>query len=100
MRGLLTRYKKVILGGVVLLLLFLGYRMFFSGSSAPVSTSPLSVQSTGAAGSQELLAILLRLQSLHLDTTVFTSPVFQSLKDFGREIPPEPVGRPNPFAPI
>ena len=43
------------------------------------------------------------LQSIHsikLDNSIFTDPVFVSLTDFGVTIPPENVGRPDPFVPL
>ena len=49
---------------------------------------------------KDLVATLLELRSVTLDGTIFSDPVFKSLKDFGSQIIPEPVGRPNPFAPL
>lgn len=50
---------------------------------------------------QEFIGMLLSLQSLNLDTTLFQDPVFQSLKDKTiRFADPGGQGRPNPFAPI
>ena len=47
---------------------------------------------------RELLVALAKLKSTKLDRTIFEDPVFNSLKDFGVQIAPEPVGRRNPFA--
>jgi hypothetical protein len=49
---------------------------------------------------RELLATLLELKSLKFNDALFESNTFRSLKDFSREIPDEPAGRPNPFAPV
>ena len=50
--------------------------------------------------SQEIVATLLKLRAVTLNGTIFQDPVFMSLQDFGVEIRPEPVGRPNPFLPL
>lgn len=48
---------------------------------------------------RELIETLLTLRSITLSGTIFSDPAFKVLKDFGTTIVPEPVGRPNPFAP-
>ena len=55
--------------------------------------------STSAIDS-DVVAILLQLRADTLSGTIFTDPVFMSLMDHGQEIKQEPVGRPNPFAPL
>ena len=56
-------------------------------------TKPTAVDS-------DVVTILLQLRAVSLSGTIFTDPAFISLKDFGRQIIPEPIGRPNPFAPL
>jgi hypothetical protein len=56
--------------------------------------------SPASEADRDLVATLLELRSVRLDGNVFSDPAFQSLKDFGSQIVPEPVGRPNPFAPF
>ena len=48
----------------------------------------------------DVVAILLQLRAVSLSGTIFSDPTFMSLQDFGSQIVPEPVGRPNPFAPL
>ena len=48
----------------------------------------------------DVLTLLNQIQSLRIDKSIFESPEYQSLNDFSVAIPPQPVGRPNPFAPI
>lgn len=48
---------------------------------------------------KELVGTLLKLRTVSLTGTIFADPAFQTLQDFGTQIIPEPVGRPNPFAP-
>jgi hypothetical protein len=55
---------------------------------------------TQASVDSDVVGGLLQLRAVSLSGTIFTDPAFQSLQDFGSEIIPEPVGRPNPFAPL
>ncbi|MDB5224515.1 MAG: hypothetical protein JWO43_137 [Candidatus Adlerbacteria bacterium] len=70
----------------------------FNSSSAP--SQPLTTSTANPALTQQLLAALASLHTIQLDDTVFTNPVFVSLTDFGVTIPPENVGRRNPFQPL
>ncbi len=78
----------------------LAYFIFFS---TPVDTSNSTLLETGPnnemIGSQ-VLNLLGQIQSLRIDPTIFDSAVYKSLQDFSVNIPPEGVGRDNPFAPI
>lgn len=74
------------------------YALSGSSASTPaITTTPVVGASTG---DQTLIATLLQLRSVKLDGTVFTDPAFTALQDFSTPIVPEPVGRPNPFAPL
>jgi hypothetical protein len=93
--------KTIIIGVAIIVLLFLGYTFFFSNNNPEdvlVSNSQAGV--TESAGSTELLSLLLELKSISLNTELFDSGVFRSLKDSAVDIVPQPVGRSNPFAPI
>lgn len=48
----------------------------------------------------KILAILQEMKNITLDTSIFTDPMFLNLSDFTVELTPEPISRPNPFAPI
>jgi hypothetical protein len=61
------------------------------------TTGALEGQSTAE---RELLDSLLTLRAIKLDDSVFRDPAFMSLRDFSTQIVSEPVGRPNPFAPL
>jgi hypothetical protein len=50
--------------------------------------------------SRDLIVTLSNLNTIRLDDSIFTDPVFLSLSDFGVQIPLQPVGRRNPFAPF
>lgn len=49
---------------------------------------------------RDLVETLLTLRAINLSGTIFNDPAFKALQDFGVSIVPEPVGRPNPFAPL
>lgn len=115
--------KNILIGFGILVLLVLGYYLFFGRSSgapaAPASQSGSLTTSTGVPVSgvinqnasisqveatkigQEFINQLLSLQAIKLNDEIFSSLAFQSLEDFtivliqsGNE------GRPNPFAPF
>jgi hypothetical protein len=92
----LNANKTLIFGLVGTGLLVWGYFVFFGEDSGPL----LSSGATPSPVSQELLITLSNLRTINLDETLFSDPVFQSLSDFGVVIPPELIGRRNPFAPI
>lgn len=86
--------------GIIGILLALGgvfvYLNYFSSPTLAV----LTTTETNAALSGDLLRTLGSLNTIKLDQTVFTDPVFVSLSDYGVVIPPENVGRGNPFLPF
>lgn len=101
-----TRMMDVILKNKIILvvaaLAILGGLWYgFSGGSP--SSPVLGTESQGGAVSSEdkdIVASLLQLRSVTLSGTIFSSPVFQGLKDFSTDITQEPVGRTDPFAPL
>lgn len=92
--------KKAIyvLGGAIVVLALVYF--YFKGSS-PIS-SDLLVANTAAddAASQRVLVLLNQIRSLHIDSTFFNNPAYQSLHDISVIVPAQNVGRDNPFAPI
>ena len=71
------------------------------GLTSPSSTKTTLVTTTANnAPGQDLVETLLALRAVKLDGTIFTEPAFTGLTDFSTPIIPEPVGRPNPFAPL
>jgi len=73
----------------------------FSGTSttAPVLGTE-NASGTVSSEDQDLVASLLKLHSVTLTGTIFSSQAFFGLKDFSTDIVQEPVGRVNPFAPL
>ncbi len=93
--------KKVFIAGVALFVVLIAGFIFYLSTGAPADTGALTnVDASPLDGTlgRELLTTLARLKSTALDMSVFTDPVFTSLRDFGVEIAPQPVGRRNPFA--
>jgi len=82
--------------GFIALALFV-YLNFFSNSTSEALLASADAQSPL---SQELLVTLSNLHTIRLDDSIFTDPLFQSLTSFGVELPPENVGRRNPFLPV
>jgi hypothetical protein len=85
---------------IIVIVTVIGY-FYFYGASAPAA-SPL-VQSSSAdseAVGSQVLTLLNQIQSLNIDTSIFSDPGFLTLRDYSVAIPPENVGRANPFAPL
>lgn len=59
----------------------------------------VTTQTAGGTAERQVVDILLALRAVTLTGTIFSDPAFKTLVDFGTQIVPEPVGRPNPFAP-
>lgn len=94
--------KKTIIIAVVAVVLVIVY-FYFQGSPSNVSSSGSLLSGAAVSGSDvgsSELALLNQIQSLRIDTSVFSDPAFQSLQDYSVAIPTENVGRPNPFAPL
>ena len=85
---------------VVALLVAVGVWIGISSSSSSGGSLLSSEVVAGDGPDKDLVATLLALRTVKLDASLFTDPAFLSLKDFSVEIVPEPVGRPNPFAPL
>lgn len=70
-------------------------------SAEPQDDALLATESPVGGGlvDKELVGTLLQLRAVSLGGTIFSDPAFIELQDFGTQIIPEPVGRPNPFAP-
>jgi len=95
--------KKIIITILILGIAFVTY-LYFKGNNNEgvdllVANSGSPEQAADILG-QEIVRALNQIEALQLDRGIFEDPVFLSLVDRSKEIPPEPVGRVNPFAPI
>lgn len=92
--------KHKLLAILIVLVVAFGAWYLLSGSqtSAPVLTA---AQGAGTpSGAQNLVASLVSLRSVNLSGAIFSDPAFQALQDDTTPVQPEPVGRPDPFAPL
>lgn len=95
------KYKIAILSILLVVILGIGYSVFFVGESDTASLVSDRVGSPGdVVVGKNLLALLLTLQSIDLKEDIFTDPAFRRLEDFSLELAPQSVGRVNPFAPL
>jgi len=98
--------KKIIIGIIVLIVVFVGYAILKPDPTADVlvtnrnsSTTAVSSQQARALGAQ-ISQALLKIDQITLDRGVFDNSIFKSLEDRSQTIDPEPIGRSNPFAPL
>ncbi|MDE2041121.1 MAG: hypothetical protein KGI59_01905 [Patescibacteria group bacterium] len=71
---------------------------YYQGTAAPASAT--LDQSPANDVSAQVIALLQQIQSLHIDTTLFSDPAYATLRDYSVPIQSENVGRVNPFAPV
>ncbi len=101
----MTSNTKTIL--VVVVILLLGGVAYFGfakgGDTATSSIETIGGETvslgTGEVGA-DITALLNEINQLKIDNSLFQDPVYLYLVDYSQEIPPLPVGRENPFAPI
>ncbi len=91
--------KNILFAIIAAIILWFGYQMFFASNDVTLSSDTRAI-SQASRDTQDFLRALQQLRGLQLDNTLFTDPRFQSFIDYRQAIVPEPVGRPNPFAPI
>jgi len=96
-----SKTKQIIIAVVVIAIAFFGYQMFFAPKDTGTSTlsTTSAVKQTVVDGAQ-LYTMLKRLTNVNLKGDIFSNQTFISLVDYGVTIQDQPVGRPNPFAPI
>lgn len=89
-------YIFILLGVIIALGAWWGF-----SKDAPSDSLLVTQNISGAAPEEKsLVDTLLQLRAVSLSGTIFSDPAFMSLRDFGTQIVPEAVGRPNPFAPL
>lgn len=90
--------NNIVIAVIALILLSVGG--FYYISRDDQGDELLVSESVDNGVDRELLVTLLELKSLKFNPGLFESNTFRGLKDFSRQIPDEPYGRPNPFAPV
>lgn len=108
MFSLISSHKKLIIGIIVVVLLFVGYGMLKGGDSSKPATGDLTRTTTSRSASntdvsapgKQFVSQLLAIQNIRFNTSLFQDAAFDYLQDFSRELIEQDVGRENPFAPI
>ncbi len=91
---------------IVIVIVSIGLYFYFKGDPASevdgVSSfeNPAPLSSEAAVLGGRVLNLLAQINSLKIDETLFDSVAYKSLVDYTITVPPQPVGRPNPFAPF
>jgi hypothetical protein len=92
--------KNLLIALGLAIILFVGYVVFFRDGGVSDTQGDVTLSQSAELESQQLLATLNELRSLSVDGTVFSNPLFLSLRDFRIDLGSEPEGRQNPFSPI
>jgi hypothetical protein len=95
----ITQHKLISLLVLVLLIGAAWWGFTNVSGPAPVITTTDVGNATDTQDAQ-IVSTLLQLQAVTLSGAIFTDPGFLSLQDFTTQVVSEPVGRPNPFAPV
>jgi hypothetical protein len=98
------KLKKIIIGIVGAIILFIVYAVFIKPDPSATPLVDNGSDSNVSADAQllgtQISQALLRIEQIKLDRSIFSSDIYRSLKDRSRPIIDEPMGRPNPFAPL
>lgn len=74
------------------------------GHATLAQESPVTVESSNMGGpnvtAAQILSLLQELNAIQLNDSIFSDPMFLSLKDYHVDLAEEPKQRSNPFAPI
>lgn len=97
-----TTSKKNIIIAIVIVSVLIGGYFYFSGGTPSSDTGLLEINQTSEATvvAARVLSLLNQIKSLNIDTSIFSDPAYQTLRDYSVVIPPQNVGRANPFAPL
>ncbi|MFA6315235.1 MAG: hypothetical protein WC648_02605 [Candidatus Paceibacterota bacterium] len=89
--------KSALIIGIIVVVAAIGF-FYFQGKESP-DDGLLSVQQTEPVTAQ-IIGLLNQIESLRIDTSIFRSVSYQTLREYPVTIPELNVGRPNPFAPV
>lgn len=92
--------KTIIILTVALALAGAVWYGFSSGSSSGSILSTQTPDNSATSADQDLVTTLLTLKAVSLSGTILSDLSFKGLKDFSTQIVQEPMGRPDPFAPL
>ncbi len=97
-----TPHRTWIWVTIIIVVAGIGY-FYFYGGTTPASSGLVQTSAGNTSGSDvgaQVLTLLNQIQSLKIDTSIFSDPGYLTLRDYSVAIPPVNVGRPNPFAPL
>jgi len=92
--------KKPILIIVAIVIIAALGLFYYMGGDTVEEGSLLGESPENEQVGMRVLSLLNQIESLRIDTSLFTGATYQTLVDFSVTIPPKNVGRPNPFAPL
>ncbi len=89
----LQKNKFTLLAIVVFFIVIFFYNTFVKENKVMVEEGSEAAQTVGA----DLLALSDELRQVTLNTELFSTKLYLALTDFSTPLPPQPVGRTNPF---
>ncbi len=94
--------KNSILTLALIIIIAIGAYLYFSGGTITDNTSSLLTQNQNlqSPDAQYIYTLSQKMDQVQLDDSIFSSQIFQGLKDNAVTFTPQPSGRDNPFAPI
>ncbi len=92
--------KTWIISGGIIAIALVAYFAFFSGNGSTEAISSLESEQNNQVVGARVLSLLNQVQSLNIDVSFFQDQTYQSLQDYAVAVPPQEVGRQNPFAPV
>jgi hypothetical protein len=87
------------IGAILLVIAAVGY-YFYSSNGSSATSSSFTVSSATTTVGANVLNLLNQIHSLRIDTSLFQSNTYQSLNDFSVIVPPENIGKADPFLPV
>lgn len=84
----------------IIVLIAVVFYFYWTGNNTSENLTLQEISIANQATGVRVLNLLNEISSLNIDSSFFNSPVYQTLRDYSVEIPPLPVGRPNPFASV
>ncbi len=89
-----NKYRTVVAVTLFLVIAYFFYSTFFK---SPEVALLLEDGTSGMALGADLLEVSNKLSQVSLGQALFANPSYLFLTDFSQPVPPQPVGRSNPF---
>lgn len=77
----------------------LGYYLFVLQDSSEISSTGTDISAVRVAN-EEFVRELNQIKTVQLSDSIFADARFRSLVDYTLPVPPQSLGRTNPFAPV